>query len=179
VRRLEGGLPRILRNRRQAFDFVRDFATSADQIRDQPVVHVEDAFVLGPIPHIVALRQHSPDLRSEAERVRQYLKHDVPFRWPEPAVPECRQTQCVSGTVGEIEPALQRFASFSASLSRARPECTRPANSFASGGSFARTFPGPARRSSGDAEVIFRSNHPDFRLLEHSRHERVFRSDAL
>ena len=33
----------------------------------------------------------------------------------------------------------------------------------------------PCRRSSasGDGEVIFRSNHPEFRLLEHPRHERV------
>ena len=88
-------------------DFARDLATGADQIGDEPVVHVEDALVLGPIPHVVALRQHSPDLRPQTKRVRQHLKDDVPFRWPESVVPKRRQTECVSGAVGEIEPTVQ------------------------------------------------------------------------
>ena len=37
----------------------------------------------------------------------------------------------------------------------------------------------PARRSSGDGEVMFRSNHPEFRLLERPRHERVLCLGAL
>ena len=94
-------------------------------------------------------------------------------------MPQRREAECVSGAVGEIEPAFERVRSFSASFNRAKPERTSPANSFASGGSFARMFPGPARRSSGDGEVIFRSNHPEFRLLEDPRHERVFRPGAL
>ena len=40
----------------------------------------------------MAFRQHAPDLRSEVKGVRQYLKDDVPFRWPESVVPERRKT---------------------------------------------------------------------------------------
>jgi hypothetical protein len=61
-------------------DLVGDLATGADQIGHDPIVKVEDAFVLGPIPHVVALRQHSPDLRHQTKRVRQQLKNDVPVR---------------------------------------------------------------------------------------------------
>ena len=45
-------------------------------------------------------------------------------------------------------------------------------------GCFARTLSEPVRRSSGDGEVILRSNHPEFRVLEHSRHECIFRPGA-
>ena len=44
---------------------------------------------------------------ARAKSVRQHLKNDVPLRWPEPVVPERRQTECVSGAVGKIEPAVQ------------------------------------------------------------------------
>jgi hypothetical protein len=50
--------------------FSRNFAASPDQVGDEPVVDVEDAFVLSPIPHVVALRQDSPDLRAQAKSVR-------------------------------------------------------------------------------------------------------------
>lgn len=74
-------------------------------------VHVEDAFVLGPIPHVVALRQDSPDLRAEAKGVWQHLKHDVPLRRSEFVMAVRRQTQCVSGAVGEIKPVSRASAS--------------------------------------------------------------------
>ena len=143
------GSLRLFLNRRQTFYLLGNFATGADQIQDQPLINIEGAFVLVPIPHIVALRQDSPDFRPQGQSIRQHLKNDVPFRRSESVVPERRQTQCVSGAVGEIELLSSELASFSASFSRARPERTSPANSFASGASFARTFPGPARRSSG------------------------------
>ena len=57
------GSLRFFLNRRQTSDLRCDFATGADQIGHKPVVHVEDPFVIGPIPHVVTLRQHSPDLR--------------------------------------------------------------------------------------------------------------------
>jgi hypothetical protein len=122
----------------------------------------------------VALRPDSPDFRAEAQSVWEHLEDDVALRRPKSLVPQCRQTECVSGAVSEIEPAVQRVGSFSASFSRASPERTRPRNSLASGDSFATALPGPARRSSGDGEVILGSNHPEFWLLEHPRHERVF-----
>src|SRR5438045_3670015 len=103
-----GNLLRFFRNRRQTFDLLGNLATGADQIRDESVVNIESAFVLGPIPHIVTLRQDAPDLRAQAKSVRQYLKDDVLLRGPESVMPQRRQTECVSGTVGEIEPALQR-----------------------------------------------------------------------
>jgi hypothetical protein len=90
------------------FDLLGNLATSADQVRDEPVVNVENAFVLGPISHIVALRQNSPYLGSQAKSVRQYLKNDVPLRWPESVVAQRRQAECVSGAVGEIEAAVER-----------------------------------------------------------------------
>jgi hypothetical protein len=56
--------------RLQLLDLLRNFAASPDQVGDEPVVDVEDAFVLSPIPHVVALRQDSPDLRAQAKGVR-------------------------------------------------------------------------------------------------------------
>jgi hypothetical protein len=56
--------------RLQLLDLLRNFAASPDQVGDEPVVDVEDAFVLSPIPHVVALRQDSPDLRAQAKSVR-------------------------------------------------------------------------------------------------------------
>jgi hypothetical protein len=94
-------------------------------------------------------------------------------------VPKRCERERVSGAVGEIEPALQEFALLSASFNLARPDFTSPANSLASGGSFVRTFPGPARRSSGDGEVMFGSDHPDLRLLQHPRDERILTATAL
>ena len=44
------------RNRRHVFDILGNLATGADQVRDEPVVNVESAFVLGPVSHVVALR---------------------------------------------------------------------------------------------------------------------------
>jgi len=95
------------RNGRKEADLLGDFAAGADEIREELLVHVERAFVLGPIPHVVALRQHPPDFGTQADRVWQHLKHDLAFRWPEPAMPEGRQGEGVSGAVGEIEPAVQ------------------------------------------------------------------------
>ena len=99
---------RLFLNRRQIFDLSCDFATGGDQIRYEPVVNVEDTLVFSPIPHIVALRQDSPDFRPKAKGVRQHLKNDVPLRWAKSAVPQRRQAECVSGAVGEIEPAVER-----------------------------------------------------------------------
>lgn len=67
----------IARAATRSTDLLCNLATGADQVGDEPVVHVEDAFVLGPIPHIVTLRQDSPDLRSQAKGVGQHLKYDV------------------------------------------------------------------------------------------------------
>ena len=98
----------MFRNRRQSFNLIGNLATGADQIEHQSVVHVEGAFVLGAIPHVVTLRQDASNLRAQAKRVRQHLKNDVPLRWPEPAVPQRRQAEGVSGAVGEIESAVER-----------------------------------------------------------------------
>ena len=68
-------------------------------------------------------------------------------------MPQCRQAECVAALYARSNLLSSEFASFSASFSRARSERTRAANSFASGGSLARTFSGPARRSSGDAQL--------------------------
>ena len=57
------GSLRLFLNRLQTFYLLGNFATGADQIQDQPLIDIEDAFVLGPIPHVVALRQNSPDFR--------------------------------------------------------------------------------------------------------------------
>ena len=48
-----------------------------------------------------------PHLGAEAKRVGQYLEDDVALRRPKAVVPQCRQTERVSGAVREIEPALQ------------------------------------------------------------------------
>jgi hypothetical protein len=62
-------MPRLFgssRNRGKAADPVGDFAAGGDQVRDEALVYVERAFVFTPIPHVVTLRQHSPDVRAQA-----------------------------------------------------------------------------------------------------------------
>jgi hypothetical protein len=102
----------------------------------------------------VTLREHPPDIGAKGKSVGQYLKDDVSLRRPVAAVSKRRQAQRTSGAVSKVELLYSEFDVLSASFSLASPDCSRPANSFASGGSFDRTFPGPARRSSGDWEVM-------------------------
>jgi hypothetical protein len=48
-----------------------DLATGGNQVRDEPLIDVERALVLGPVAHVVALGQHTPNLWSQTERVGQ------------------------------------------------------------------------------------------------------------
>jgi len=80
------------RKSREFVDAVRHRAARRDEIGDETLVHVESAFVLGPVAEVVALRQDSPDLRAEAERLGQNLEHDVPSRWTKSLIPEGGQT---------------------------------------------------------------------------------------
>src|SRR5207247_3251127 len=48
---------RLFLNRRQAPDLRCDFAASADQVGDEPLVHVEGTFALGPISLVPERRQ--------------------------------------------------------------------------------------------------------------------------
>src|SRR5580698_3360736 len=66
--------------------------------------------------------------------------------------------------------------SICASPSRASPERCRPANSFASGNSAERPFPGPLRFSSG--EGIFIPDQPELGLLQYADDEGIARADA-
>src|SRR5690242_5461041 len=99
---------RFFLDRRQTSDFRCDFATGADQIQDQPLIDVERALVLGPVPQVVALGQDAPNLWSQTERIRQHLEDDVALRRPESVVPQRRQTERMSRAVREVEPALER-----------------------------------------------------------------------
>ena len=49
------GSLRLFLNRRQTSYLLGNLATGADQIQDQPLINIEGAFILVPIPHIVAL----------------------------------------------------------------------------------------------------------------------------
>src|SRR6185436_1493083 len=91
-------------DRSQLLDLLRHLAASPDQVGDEPVVHVESTLILGSIPHVVTLRQHSPNLRAQTECVRQDLEDDVALRRPESVVPQRRQTERMSRAVREIEP---------------------------------------------------------------------------
>src|SRR6185436_20800380 len=91
-------------DRSQLLDLLRHLAASPDQVGDEPVVHVESTLILGSIPHVVTLRQHSPNLRAQTECVRQDLEDDVALRRPESVVPQRRQAERLSGAVPEIEP---------------------------------------------------------------------------
>jgi hypothetical protein len=66
---LRAGSLRFRRNWRKLAHGVGDLATGADEIGNEPVIHVEGTFVLAPIPHVVTLRQDSPDLGAERESV--------------------------------------------------------------------------------------------------------------
>jgi hypothetical protein len=69
-------------------------------------------------------------------------------------VPERGETQCVGRTVGEIEPAFKRVFVVLRVLESNQARTNETSEFLASGGSFERS----AWRSSGDEDVIFRSN---------------------
>ena len=83
--------------------------------------------------------------------------------------PQRRQAQGVRGVVGQIESALQGEALAADSFSRAWPERSSPANSFASGGPAFKGFPGPHRLS--HAEDIGPPDQPNLGLRQDARHE--------
>jgi hypothetical protein len=94
------GLLLPLRDRGQTPYLLSDLAASADQIQDQSVVHIERSLVFSPIPHVVALRQHSPDLGAKIEGVGKHLKDNVPLRGTESVMAKRSETESVSRTVG-------------------------------------------------------------------------------
>jgi len=51
-----------------------------DQVGQQALVDRQIAFVLSAIADIMTLGKHPPHFRTEAERVREHLKHDVSVR---------------------------------------------------------------------------------------------------
>ena len=58
-------------------ELVGHFLCGRDQILYQPLIHFQQAFVLPEVAFVVAQVQHTPDLRSQPQCVRQHLKDDV------------------------------------------------------------------------------------------------------
>ena len=79
-----------------------------DQAGHQPLVNVQQPLVFAQIPCVVALVQHAPDFRPQAQRVRQHLKDDVALAGAITLPPQRGQAQRVRGVVGQVETALQR-----------------------------------------------------------------------
>ena len=71
----------------QFVDALCHSAARGDEMSDETFVHVESAFILGPVSQVVALRQDSPYPRAEAERIGQNLEHDVPPQRTKPLIP--------------------------------------------------------------------------------------------
>src|ERR1700739_3620318 len=79
------------------------------QIGNDALIDIEVTFVFTQIPNLVALVQHTPDLRTEAECMRKHLKYDVALMWPKSFAPKSCQGECMRGVVGEGETALERI----------------------------------------------------------------------
>ena len=62
-RRLGGG--------RKLRDLLSDLSRCRKQVDYQTVVDIEGALVLGPVPHVVTLRENAPDVWPQTKRVRQ------------------------------------------------------------------------------------------------------------
>jgi len=77
----------LLQNRWEECDLLGYRATGSDQIPDESVMNIEDALIFGAIAQLVALRQNSPNIRTQAKSIRQYLKNNVALRRPESVVP--------------------------------------------------------------------------------------------
>ena len=64
---------------RQGVEAGRDGLARLDQVAEEPLVDMEVALVLSAVAEVVGVRQNPPDLRPEAQRVRQDLEDDVPI----------------------------------------------------------------------------------------------------
>src|SRR4051812_3501120 len=82
----------------------------------------------------------------------------------------------MGGVVAKVELAFQRECRVPASIRRARPERTRPANSCASGGSARRALPGPQRLSKAEGTCV--SDDPDLWLLQHTAGKSITALDS-
>src|SRR5204863_5951072 len=81
--------------RPQRVDLFSDRGTCCDEICDDTFVDVEIPLVLAQVADLVALGEHTPDLRSQSQRVRQHLENNVTVRRPEAAIAKGRKTQRV------------------------------------------------------------------------------------
>jgi len=106
--RAEHGWPPLGRGqRRQLADAICHGAAGGYKVRHESIVHVEGALVLGPVAQVVALREDSPDLRTQTERVGQNLEADVSLRGTIRLMAEGGKTQRLRRAVCEIEPAVE------------------------------------------------------------------------
>lgn len=63
--------------RGQRIEFVCHLLTDSDQVRDKPQIQVKQTFIFAKVSGVVTFGKHTPDLRTQAQRMRQELKNDV------------------------------------------------------------------------------------------------------
>lgn len=93
----------------------------SEQIREQAIIDVQIAFVFTKIAHLVAFRQHAPNLCAQPQRMRQHLKHDVTVGRTITMPPQGRQTQGMRRVVGQVKTPLQRQAGIGCILQARQP----------------------------------------------------------
>jgi len=69
----------------------RDDLAGVDQVSQQTLVDVKIAFVFSAIADVMALRKNTPHLRTDTERVRKRLEHDVSVRGAIPGPAQRRE----------------------------------------------------------------------------------------
>src|SRR5579859_3785335 len=102
----------------------------------------------------MAFREYAPYGRTESQGMRQNLENDIAIRRSISKAAQRRETQRMRRVVGHIEAALHGDAGVLRVCKPDPPERIRPANSFASGNSSRRDFPGPHRLSSGEVTFV-------------------------
>ena len=71
----------------------------SNQIRHQPIIDIEQAFIFAEIASVVAFVEHAPDFWPQAQRVRQDLEDDVAVGGTESSLAQRRQADSV-GLIG-------------------------------------------------------------------------------
>ena len=80
--------------------------SSLDQVNKKLIVDFEMAFILGKISFLMALRQHTPYFRGDAQRMFEYLKNEIAIFGTKAMPAQSCQGQGMRSVVCQIEPAL-------------------------------------------------------------------------
>src|SRR5436309_2854925 len=78
-------------------------ATAAHPVMRSATIRSSMFLVLAQVADLVALGEHTPDLRPQSQRVRQHLENNVTVRRSKAAIAKGRKTQRVCSVIDKIK----------------------------------------------------------------------------